>query len=144
MRRFIILTTIFFLSYILLSCKFKDNLIINKNQLYTVYKIDSINSYYLLYLRKKNKKFKVISSKTTNKKCRKTAIGDKIDVALESILDRKIKLGEGTITSSNNALVNCFYFEGNTKICKEEEEGIYDLFVTKNLNGLCLNSNSSE
>ena len=106
------------------------------DSLFQVSKIDSVNSYYIVYLKKNNINYKIISKKETLYKCNKIQIGQFYFFKIKSLLNVNIKLNDHVISSSNNALVNCYTFEGNTKICKEE--GIYDLYKAINLKGLCL------
>lgn len=135
---------IFIFLVIIFSCGSKARKSINKddkvyqtNNFYQVYKLDSINSFYIVYLEKNKQKYKIVSEKKDNNKCEKIQIGQKYLFELTSILEQKIKLGDKEFSSSNSLMVNCYYFGKNTKICKEESEGIYDLFKTENLLGLC-------
>tara|TARA_R100001377_G_C3177701_1_gene105415 strand:+ start:644 stop:1069 length:426 start_codon:yes stop_codon:yes gene_type:complete len=106
-----------------------------KDSLYEVYKIDSINTFYIVYAKRNGTKFKIVSKKANSEHCNKIFVGSSYNLNLKSILKQEIKLGDKTITSSSNLLVTCFTFEDNTKICREED--ITDLHHAENLIGLC-------
>ncbi|MDL2144383.1 hypothetical protein QQY79_17785 [Flavobacterium tructae] len=106
-----------------------------KDSLYEVYKIDSINTFFIVYAKRNGTKFKIVSKKTNSAPCNKILVGSSYNLKLKSILKQEIKLGDKTISSSSNLLVTCFTFEGNTKICREED--ITDLHHAENLIGLC-------
>lgn len=63
------------------SNKFK----VDDKHKYTVYKIDSVNNYYLVYLSSEGKNYKVVSKKEEASKCKKIKLGDKYNL---SSLDR--------------------------------------------------------
>jgi len=137
-ERFLLL----FLITILLSCNSKSFIYNNKDKeviipskKYEILKIDSVNSFYIVYLKKDNKKYKVVSKKEVIKECDFIHVGSEYEFNLSSIRSEKYKFGNKTISSS--LVVNCFYFDKQTKICIEESEGIYDLFWTNQLKGLC-------
>jgi len=104
-------------------------------QKYEVLKIDSINSFYIVYLIKDNIKYKVISKKTEEKTCSTITQHEKYIFNLSSVKFTPIKFGNFTIVES--LTVDCFPFDEQTTICTEEKEGIYDLYLTNNLKGLC-------
>lgn len=99
--------------------------------------IDSVNSFYVIYAAKDNQSYKIVSKKGDIKGCRKIMVGEKYKFHLESILAEKVKIGGNEFSSSNSLKVNCFSFEDNTEICKEQSKGINDLHKTKDLVGLC-------
>ena len=107
------------------------NAVSNNDSLFSVYKIDSINNYYLVYLEKNENKYKIVSKKT-HSKGKKIEINDKHYFNMRSLTykywfrDRELFYGE---------YVTCFTFEENTVICKEGNE-INALYETKNLDGL--------
>ena len=137
MKKLMMLFSILLLIGGVFSCKSKNNVNTDNLNLFTVYKIDSVQSYYLIYFQKDDKKFKVVSKKDNDDNCNKIILNKKYSLSIASILEEKIVMNNDTIVSGNNGLVNCFYFEGGTKICKEENNGIYDLFKSSNIKGLC-------
>ena len=128
------------------SCGKKVSLPVNQNELkdlnlakndslYEIYKIDSINTFYIVYAKRKDTKFKIVSKKTNSTNCNKILVGSSYNLKLKSILKQEVKLGDKTFSSSANLLVTCFTFEENTKICREKD--ITDLHNAENLSGLC-------
>ena len=102
----------------------------NVDDLYSVYKIDSINNYYLIYALRKNIHYKIISQKKPDAKGELVKKGNYYDFKIFSILhfiDDSIPI----IGS-----VGCIYVAENTKICVETEDSIYDVFHAKNIKGL--------
>lgn len=133
MKKFIILLLI---TIFAIGCCAKKQ---NQNQIdtrYEVYKIDSINNFYIIYAQNDNIKYKIISEKQVDNSCKKIQLNKEYSFKLISILQQKIQLGDKTFSSADNLLVNCFTFEGNTKICREKD--ISDLHRAENLKGLCL------
>lgn len=138
---------ILILNFVLFSCgeklshqtnKVKQNVSnheVKNDSLYEVYKIDSVNIFYIVYARKNNTNFKIISKKTGLINCDKVLVDYYYNLKLKSILRQEVKLGDKSFSSAGNLLVNCFTFEGNTEICRED--GISDLYRAENLNGLC-------
>jgi hypothetical protein len=111
--------------------------------IYTIDAIDSVSSFYVIYVAKDKQRYKIVSKKGDVKGCKKIVVGGGYKFNLESILAEKIKLGDKEFSSSNSLSVDCFSFEGNTEICKEQSKGIYDLYKTKNLVGLCYSAPSN-
>ncbi|MCL9807716.1 hypothetical protein NAT51_19520 [Flavobacterium amniphilum] len=120
----------------ILSCKTASlNSISDNSKIsFTVYKITSVKNYNLIYARRNDSIFKIVSKKNISKDCNKIKINEIYDFKLQSILKNRFK--NTKFKAPVNYLdINCFIFEGDVKICKEK--GIYDLYYTENLNGLC-------
>ncbi len=100
---------------------------------YRVYKIDSINSFYLIYAKGRDSLFKIVSKKESD------IIGNKIEVdkaysfKLHSSLT-DFRIGN-VLISPRNLEVNCFSYYDETQICYEGDS-IRDLFHADNLRGL--------
>jgi len=137
MKNFIYIFFIATLSFCSKSVGTKSKLEIDGGKLYSVSEIDSVNSFYIVYLEGQGKKYKVVSKKATSNGCNKIEKEQEYVFVLSSILNEKVKLGDKEFSSSNSLMVDCFSFDEKTKICKEESKGIYDLFKTRNLIGLC-------
>ncbi|MFZ4931930.1 hypothetical protein [Chryseobacterium sp. Mn2064] len=104
---------------------------------YVVYKIDSVNNYYLIYLSSEGKSYKIVSKKEEVTKCKKIKLGDKYNF---SSLDRIIKpedyIPKNVATGSPLEFVpDCIKFDEQTEICRER--GMDNIYMTKNLAGLC-------
>ena len=105
---------------------------------FKVNKIDSINNYYLIYLIKQGKKYKIVSKKNSGEfnNCKNFLKEDGYyNFELENLIPE---------VQSSNPLENripypalsCYLFDGNTKICEENE--METLYKAKNLKGLCV------
>jgi len=125
---------IFFASIILISCTTNKKIIEKKSE-YMVTKLDSINNYYLIYATKNDSVFEIISKKERTAKCKTIKKGSNYSFKLKSMRDNAHTIGGIKISPMNYLDIQCFQFDENTKICKEE--GIYDLYFAKNINGLC-------
>lgn len=103
---------------------------------YNVYKIDSIDNYYLVYAKKGDSLFKIVSKKENVKKGKRIELNK---IYLMNLHSRKseaptingVKIAPVTIID-----VMCYNFENDTKICTDRKVGIYDLYTTPNLRGL--------
>jgi hypothetical protein len=102
---------------------------------YDIRKIDSINNWYLIYARKGDSLFKIVSKKTTIENCNKIQINKKYDLQLHSRIYGYAIAGK-TMSPQNTLLVNCFSFDDSTNICLEGDS-IRDLFYADNIKGLC-------
>lgn len=109
------------------------------DNLYHIYKIDSINKYYLIYGRKCNVNYKIISKKNRkNSNCSKIQVNHNYNLQLESLSEQEFELEGNTVSLAGNTLVNCFSLDKETTVCKEEDKRIYDLYFVENIKGLCL------
>lgn len=137
------------LSIILLSCSYSKNIQSNKiaavntdSTLYKVYKIDSLNNYYLIYAKKQNNLYKIVSKKEVLLGNDKVKVGGKYDLKLSSIWTAKIMVGGVNASPSITPHVTCLSFDDSTRICIERDS-INDLHQAENLRGLYLNKNLS-
>lgn len=129
--------TLLFLG-LLISCK---NLHSNINKpesqsTYNVYKIDSINNYYLIYAKKHDSIFKIVSLKEQMSDCNKIKKGLNYNFKLHSIRENAPTIGGIKMSPINYMDINCYQFDEETSICKEE--GIDDLFFSDNIKSLCI------
>lgn len=99
---------------------------------YKVFKIDSINSYYLIYCRKDNLNYKIISKKESKKE------GKQI-IVVENFYSFKL-INFPNYSDNENPLTGfsstepCIMLDKDTSICKEK--GVTGLYTTNNLQGL--------
>jgi len=130
---FIVLTLI-----LLFSCNNKVKSLLsvvndNHEKFYKVYKIDSINNYYLIYLNDKQYNYKVVSEKADNINCReKIKVNRKYRLELVSIT--RSMLGDHFLSYHHLGGITL----GNTLIRIEREDSIIDLYYAKNIKGLCI------
>lgn len=142
MKHFIIITSLILIPLIglvknnfLPSKYYKQNSSNQQLTTFRVYKIDSINSYYLIYAKKGVSIYKIVSKKVRVTKCDKININSNYGFKLHSSLhDRQI--GAMKFLAQNSLLVNCFYYDKLTSICLEGDS-IRDLYSAENLKGLC-------
>lgn len=124
--------------FLIMSCKplfKKHQTAIRYNNQYYVYKIDSINNYYLVYAEKNDSLFKIISEKTGNENCKIIKKKEYYSFELTSFRDNPPKLNGVSLIPINYLDVKCFMFNDSTEICFERK--IHDFHFTKNLKGLC-------
>ena len=98
----------------------------NCDSSYKVYKIDSINDFYLIYALKKNIRYKIISKKKNCSNGNRILKDNCYDFKLSSRL-----YNDSLITPG---LAGCIYVDNTTKICVEDS--IYDLSIASNIVGL--------
>ena len=127
----ILSTIIVLLSLITLSGK---NLYINKTS-YSVYKIDSINNYYLIYAKANDTLYKIISRKEIIVATRKIKIGKRYKFKLHSIWDQDIFINGLNASPRFVPHVTCLGFDSITDICIERPL-INDLHYADNVKGL--------
>lgn len=102
---------------------------------YKVYKIDSINNFYLIYAKKKDSLYKIVSKKEWDVDCNLIKANEEYEFMLHS-QSFNPATGNLEILPENSLLVNCFYYDDSTKICLERDS-INDLFYGDNIRGLC-------
>ncbi|WP_374172813.1 hypothetical protein [Flavobacterium tructae] len=105
------------------------------DSLFTVNKIDSVNNYYLVYLKKDKNWYKIVSKKDGAINSKKIKINSSYKFCLKSIWNQEILIAGVNVSPSLTPHVTCLGFDKETSICIERDS-INDLFVTKNLKGL--------
>lgn len=113
--------------------KYSEDLI-DSNSMYRVYKIDSINSYYLIYASRKDTLFKIVSKKDYANNLVKIKNDKMYFFDLFSFSSERKKINP-KMPLQNSLLVNCFGFDDSTIICLERDS-INDLHFARNLVGL--------
>lgn len=104
--------------------------------MYSITKIDSVDNYYVIYGKFKDDNYKLISEKTNSKCGNEVVVGKKYNLKTQSIFTMKIMVKDTVREISNNVNIKCMTL-GKTIICKEYENGIYDVLKSENLQGLC-------
>lgn len=100
------------------------------SQLYYVDKIDSINSYYIIYATRGKYNFKIISLKSHSNNCNEIVEGGLYSFALEP------KFNRDTPFSPLNYRDIVYPLDDSTNIRYDKETD--SLLLAKNLQGLCL------
>ena len=106
---------------------------------YNFYKIDSINSYYLIYLKRNDSLFKIISKKRVLQKCNQLVLQSNYYLQLQSINVYGQRVGNLKTQGVNylDGRSRCKKFDDSTEICMERY--VHDLYVTEDLVGKCYN-----
>jgi len=104
---------------------------------YKVYKIDSINNYYLIYAKRKDSLYKIVSKKQATRNCVNISLNQEYTFLLTSIWNQKIIIEGSNVSPSITPHVTCLSFDDSTKICLEKDS-INDLFHAENVQGLCI------
>ncbi|MGN7784739.1 hypothetical protein ACTJIJ_09440 [Niabella sp. 22666] len=102
---------------------------------YKVYKVDSINAYYLIYAIKDGSRYKIVSKKNHNNCKEKIEINKVYLFDLQPTLENR-KIAGDTLLSQNTLLVNCFSYDDTTQICFEDNM-LRELYNAKNVKGIC-------
>lgn len=105
---------------------------------YNVYQIDSIDNYFIIYAKKENAIFKIVSKKEESERCNMIRINSSYIFDLYSHSSVLPTINGETVTPVSVYDVVCYTFENGTKICTDRKNGIYDLYYAKNVKGLCL------
>lgn len=122
--------------FIIITCSPTRNKETINNQNHLVTKIDSINNYYVIYTKQNNQNYKFVSEKSSTGCRDKIVVGKKYDFNMKSIFEFKIKDKDTVKEITNHVNIDCIIL-GETKICKEYENEIFDVYTSKNLEGLC-------
>ena len=104
---------------------------------YLIYKIDSIHSYYLVYAKKNDSVYKILSKKAGFVSCSQLQVNKDYQMNLFSIWNQDIWVGGVNVNPALNLNVTCLGLDDSTSVCIERDKGIYDLFSTNDLKGLC-------
>jgi hypothetical protein len=131
MKKIILLLIITIISLSCVTSKNKRK----SDDLYNVFKLDSINNYYLIYAKKHDTVYKIICQKQIVSHCNKLKLGTFYKFDLYSIRENAPVISGIKMNEVNYLDIKCYQFDENTSICKED--GIYDLYFARNIKGLC-------
>ncbi len=128
-----------FVIFILVCCKIKP-----KNSSYEglqgiqykIHKIDSINNYYVISVKREDSLYKIISKKYNLTKCNKIIINENYGLKLNSIYKDRL-----LIMKKYN--FNHFSGWGIDDTLKINKDSIKFYYTTKNLKGICYNKEIS-
>lgn len=109
---------------------FKENTL----PFYEVFKIDSLNNFYMIYGRKDNSIYKIISKKENIKNCNIIRVNHKYQFDLKSHSSQAPIINGVKLYAPN---VDCYAFSEKTTICLERNIGVYELYYADNAKGLC-------
>lgn len=89
------------------------------DSLFRIKKIDSINNYYLIYAKKGDSLYKIVSEKVRQQNCQRIKENGVYKLLLSSIWRENILIGNVNVSPSLTPHVNCLSFNDSTsKLCK--------------------------
>lgn len=106
---------------------------------YKVFKIDSINSYYLIYAEKDDTLYKIVSEKGIESDCNSIQVNQSYPFKLTSRRDNAVVINGVKLSPQNYLDIECYVYDDSTSICIERDS-IYDLHHASNIKGLCFQS----
>ncbi len=110
------------------------------NSLYSIRAIDSINNWYVIYATKKDTNYKIVVKKENYhiSECKKKIeVGRSYNLELHSRKNEAPEINGVKIKPVNSLDVQCYTYDEATVICIEPNKGIYDLYHTPSIVGLC-------
>ena len=99
------------------SCKSLNN---QKQDEYKIYKIENLNSYYIVYCEQNGQKYKIVSKQLNDKtvnKYKKIKIGESYNFVLNLYRPYDKDKNPLTNTSATPYVINCYMFD-DSKICE--------------------------
>lgn len=110
---------------------------VNSSHAYSVYKVDSINNYYLIYAKYHSSLYKIVSKKTVIPQCVDIRAGGCYNFVLHSVF---MVDGEPIIPAGSIYEVSGWQVDEST-IIAFEGDSIRDIFYGDNIKGLCISEN---
>jgi len=107
--------------------------------MYLIKEIRSKNSWYIIYAQKQDSLYKIVVGKENkiDTSCKKITVGKYYNLDLKSRRANAPEIGGVKLQPVNYLDVDCYAYDEKTEICIEPKKGIYDLYYTKDLDGLC-------
>ena len=102
---------------------------------YGITRIDSVNSYFIIYAEKDYRPYKIVSKKQSLHDCQKLKIGQFYGLHLKRLLHKSISTSQGMFPANDVELKNCIELDDSTEICRERY--MDDIYETDNIRGLC-------
>lgn len=104
---------------------------------YSIKKINKNNSWYIIYAERNDTLFKIVSyaENSIGQNCKKIVVNGKYDFELKSKKENAPIIGG--VKLDPVGYTGCYVFDKETTICLEPKRGIYDLFFTNDLKGIC-------
>jgi hypothetical protein len=106
----------------------------NEKEYYKILKIDSLNNIYIIYVRKVDSLFKILSLKESTKRCNSIEVDRYYPLKLSSLFPKKF-LGKHDLSPESLPYVSGVVFHGTS--VQIEKDSINDLHIAENLKGLC-------
>jgi hypothetical protein len=137
-----ILGSIIMIFVLLCSCvDSKDsNNTSHSGSLYLIKAIDSVNKWYTIYATRNDSSYKIVVKKAEhqNLECKRMImVGQSYKFVLSSRKNEVPEINGVKIKPVNSHDIQCYSYDDSTNICIETKKGIYDLYHTPNIRGLC-------
>ena len=110
------------------------------DSLYLIKSIDSVNNWYTIYATKNDSSYKIVVKKGNhqNLECKRViTVGQSYNLILHSRKNEAPEINGVKIKPVNSPDVQCYTYDETTNICIEPKKGIYDLYHTPGIKGLC-------
>jgi hypothetical protein len=109
------------------------------DSLYLIKSIDSVNNWYTIYAIKMDSTYKIVVKKEKlDLKCKRVImVGESYRLELHSRKNEVPVINGIKISPINSLDIECYTYDENTVICIDPKKGIYDLYHTPNIKGLC-------
>ncbi len=109
------------------------------DSLYLIKSIDSVNNWYTIYATRNDSSYKIVVRKENqNLECKRiVSVGQFYSLVLHSRKNEVPEINGVKIKPMNSLDIQCYAYDETTNICIEPQKGIYDLYHTPNIKGLC-------
>jgi len=128
-------TTLAFITLLISLILSPDKFLSADTSSYRVYKIDSINNYYLIYAKANHTLYKIVSKKEPTASSCKIKTGEKYKFKLHSIWNQDLFINGVNVSPRITPHITCLGFDSITSICIERPL-INDLHYADNIRGL--------
>ena len=127
----------------MLFCSCRSSGVINSSvarnsEGYLIEKIKSVNNWYVIYASKGDSLFKIIVKNEKVTACRqKVAVGGYFSLSLHSVGRQLYSIDGKPVQMMSYLEIQCHVYDDKTEFCTEPKKGIYDLYNTNDIVGLC-------
>lgn len=107
---------------------------------YLIKAIDTVNSWCIIYATKNDSSYKIVVKKEDKPslECKRVIlIGEYYDLTLHSKRNEAPVINGVKLAPVNYLDIHCYTYDERTNICIDPEKGIYDLYHTANIKGMC-------
>lgn len=130
-----------YIAFLFISCVSAQDAVKkdDRKKMYRISRVETKNNWFIIYAEKQDSIFKIISGKEPylNGDCKKIKVGKSYSFELKPRRGNAPEIGGVKLNPVNYLDIECFSYDAYTEICIEPKKGIYDLYYTYNLKGLC-------
>jgi len=110
-----------------------------ENGSFLITEIEQVNNWNVIYAENQKTKYKIVTGKNndSDKSCIKIEVGKSYNLKLNSRKENVPEINGIKIKPVNDIDIDCYTYDEETNICIEPDNGIYDLYHTDNIKGLC-------